>query len=156
MIFLFLLIDVKNHTNEGHSQLTWQDSYANLCEPVLDSYNENYDPDYEYIEYLDDEIEEKYHVSSSSKEKPHKCTVCNASFRKTSHLKRHVSSVHDGIKPYECTICGTRFTQNGDLTKHIRAVHEKIKPHKCTMCDASFAKTNHLQSHMASIHCDKR
>lgn len=36
--------------------------------------------------------------------RPHKCTMCSAAFRKTSHLKQHHRR-HTGEKPYKCPKC---------------------------------------------------
>ena len=52
------------------------------------------------------------HVKSKKQEvyegggsaRPHKCTMCSAAFRKTSHLKQHHRR-HTGEKPYKCPIC---------------------------------------------------
>ena len=36
--------------------------------------------------------------------RPHKCCVCQAAFRKISHLKQHHLR-HTGERPYKCTKC---------------------------------------------------
>ena len=139
-----------------HSEYLWHQSqkYADYCETYLE--DPDYDPNYEYIEYLDDELEgEKYH-HEIQREKNHICPICNAGFTKSSHMKRHITSVHEGTKPYPCSLCETRFAQNGDLQRHMKEVHEKIKRHKCPHCEATFAKTNQVKNHIASIHDDKR
>ncbi|NXQ58028.1 ZN347 protein, partial [Anthoscopus minutus] len=50
-------------------------------------------------------------------EKPHKCLECGKSFRKSSHLTRHVM-VHTGERPYKCGECGRAFRASSNLIRH--------------------------------------
>lgn len=38
------------------------------------------------------------------------CAVCNSTFRRPEHLKRHLRS-HTKEKPFECTQCGRHFSR---------------------------------------------
>ena len=127
-------------------------NYADYCQTYLE--DPNYNQSYEYIEYLDEKLEEKYQ-HEPKKEKKHICPVCNVGFTKSSHMKSHISSVHDGEKPFQCKLCETRFTRNGGLRRHMEVVHEKIKRHKCPHCEEAFNKRVKLKKHLASIHADK-
>ena len=127
-------------------------NYADYCQTYLE--DPNYNQSYEYIEYLDEKLEEKYQ-HEPKKEKKHICPVCNVGFTKSSHMKSHIASVHDGEKPFQCKLCETRFTRNGGLRRHMEVVHEKIKRHKCPHCEEAFNKRVKLKKHLASIHADK-
>ena len=59
-------------------------------------------------------------------EKPHKCHMCNNSFSVTSHLKRHISTVHDDRRPFQCTECDSSFKVNQHLKRHLQRTHGKF------------------------------
>lgn len=48
--------------------------------------------------------EKRAYDASTDPARPHKCLVCQAAFRKISHLKQHHRR-HTGERPYECTKC---------------------------------------------------
>ena len=57
------------------------------------------------------------------------CTVCNKTFRRAEHLRRHFRS-HTDDKPFACSICGKRFARSDTLLRH-EANHQtlnSIKP----------------------------
>ena len=51
-----------------------------------------------------------------------KCDLCNKTFTQKSSLKRHISSVHEGIK-HKCHLCNKMLSRKG-LLNHIMTVHE--------------------------------
>ena len=57
----------------------------------------------------------------SIKEKQNKCSICDYTSSKKSHVKRHLESVHDGKKPHKCSICDYSCAQNSALKKHVEA-----------------------------------
>lgn len=48
--------------------------------------------------------EKRAYEAASDPARPHKCWVCQAAFRKISHLKQHHRR-HTGERPYKCTKC---------------------------------------------------
>jgi len=52
------------------------------------------------------------HMKSHSKERPHKCTVCERGFKTLTSLQNHVNT-HTGTKPYLCRSCPSAFTTSG-------------------------------------------
>ncbi|CAG2053262.1 unnamed protein product [Timema podura] len=87
-------------------------------------------------------------VNLTSTERPYKCQICNAAFRKTSHLKQHVRQ-HTGERPYTCMECNKSFISNGVLKVHIRT-HQGIKMFKCKTCNNLFSTNGSLKRHMGT------
>ncbi|NWH94874.1 ZN182 protein, partial [Aegithalos caudatus] len=52
-------------------------------------------------------------------EKPYKCSKCEKSYSKRSHLIDHWR-IHTGERPYECGECGKSFRSSSELTVHQR------------------------------------
>lgn len=48
--------------------------------------------------------EKRAYDTSTDHARPHKCWICQAAFRKISHLKQHHRR-HTGERPYKCTKC---------------------------------------------------
>ena len=59
--------------------------------------------------------------------KPLKCDICDYSFSRKDHMKKHVASVHEGNKPFKCDICDYSFSRKDHMKKHITSVHEGKK-----------------------------
>ncbi|XP_015118610.1 zinc finger protein 236 isoform X2 [Diachasma alloeum] len=95
------------------------------------------------------------HVYDGEEEgnRPHKCWVCSAAFRKISHLKQHYRR-HTGERPYKCSKCERRFTSNSVLKAHLHT-HEAAKPFSCNVCDASFSTQSSQKRHLVT-HSNKR
>ncbi|XP_025080460.1 LOW QUALITY PROTEIN: zinc finger protein 493-like [Pomacea canaliculata] len=86
-------------------------------------------------------------------EKPHKCRVCKASFKRLDNLKRHME-VHSDEKPHKCRVCETAF-KNLDTLKQHMLVHSDKKPHKCRACEATFKTLGILKRHM-QLHSNEK
>ncbi|GLH06252.1 Krueppel homolog 1 [Gryllus bimaculatus] len=89
-----------------------------------------------------------------SSERPHKCGVCCAGFRKSSHLKQHMKRLHTGERPFKCEQCNKCFISNGVLKAHMRT-HEGIKMHMCPVCNNLFSTHGSLKRH-AVTHSEQR
>lgn len=85
--------------------------------------------------------------------RPHKCWICQAAFRKISHLKQHHRR-HTGERPYKCTKCDRRFTSNSVLKSHLHT-HEDSRPYGCSLCNAKFSTQSSMKRHMVT-HSNKR
>ncbi|XP_064468018.1 zinc finger protein 436-like isoform X1 [Ornithodoros turicata] len=85
------------------------------------------------------------HVRTHKREKPYKCDVCPAEFRRNGHLQDH-KRTHAGEKPYKCDLCPAQFTRSIDLKRH-RRTHTHEKPCKCDLCPAQFTRSIDLKRH---------
>lgn len=56
-------------------------------------------------------------MKEASTEKRFHCSVCQRSFTRNDHLKRHQLK-HTGVKPYPCQFCGTAFARSDGLRDH--------------------------------------
>ena len=46
-------------------------------------------------------------------------------------MEKHITFVHEGKKPHKCTICDASFALKAGLKQHVSFAHEKKKTHKC-------------------------
>ncbi|KAL5969535.1 hypothetical protein TSMEX_002733 [Taenia solium] len=111
--------------------------------------------------------------STSSKERPHVCTVCSYRFQRSSDLHRHMF-LHTGVRPYSCKFCNRRFILPRRLLAHATRLHGSegaawataflsgrprsrrflsststtAAPLTCHLCGAVCSSTGSLHSHM--------
>ncbi len=52
--------------------------------------------------------------------KPHRCTLCPASYSQKSRLEIHIRK-HQGVKPFQCDLCRKLFTEKGNLNVHMKS-----------------------------------
>ncbi|CDQ57022.1 unnamed protein product [Oncorhynchus mykiss] len=90
----------------------------------------------------------------SPNSKPHICEHCNAAFRSSYHLRRHVliHTVGDcifdrtGERPFRCSQCNMSFIQKYLLQRHEK-IHSGEKPFSCDQCNMCFIQKYHMERH---------
>lgn len=66
----------------------------------------------------------------SEKVTAYECLICQKTFRRKEHLKRHERACHLGDK-IQCPLCSSRFIEKCRLMKHLLDKHEVYKCSKC-------------------------
>ncbi|XP_018620043.1 zinc finger protein 281-like isoform X1 [Scleropages formosus] len=84
-------------------------------------------------------------ASLSPSSKPHICEHCNAAFRSSYHLRRHVL-IHTGERPFRCSQCNMSFIQKYLLQRHEK-IHSGEKPFSCDQCNMRFIQKYHMERH---------
>ena len=93
------------------------------------------------------------HVKRVHEEKNiYACNHCEKRFSQSHHFKRHIKAVHEGVKDHVCGNCGKSFTESKSLTRHIKSVHEGVKDHHCNLCGKGFSRPDKLKEHVKAIH----
>lgn len=83
------------------------------------------------------------------KEKPHRCSQCNKSFKWKSHLRQHMR-IDPGEKHYVCSVCRMKFRKMNGRNRHMR-IHTGEKPYECSVCGMQFHQMSSLNYH-TSVH----
>lgn len=81
-------------------------------------------------------LNKKQKIDDPSVVKRFGCNVCGTFFKKSSHLKQHMSN-HAGIRAHKCNICQKSFTTKNALNTHLK-VHEQ-KSYSCSVCSTLFS-----------------
>uniref|UniRef100_A0A8C6SUS3 Zinc finger protein 281 n=1 Tax=Neogobius melanostomus TaxID=47308 RepID=A0A8C6SUS3_9GOBI len=84
-------------------------------------------------------------ICLSPNSKPHICEHCNAAFRSSYHLRRHVL-IHTGERPFRCSQCNMSFIQKYLLQRHEK-IHSGEKPFSCDQCNMRFIQKYHMERH---------
>ncbi|KAK7092043.1 uncharacterized protein [Littorina saxatilis] len=87
---------------------------------------------------------------SSNGPRPHRCEICQRSFREVATLRKH-EQLHRADRPYVCTTCGKSFLWSSNLKVHER-VHTGERPYKCKICHRCFTQSNDLRRHERNVH----
>ncbi|XP_055872117.1 uncharacterized protein LOC106059853 isoform X3 [Biomphalaria glabrata] len=82
--------------------------------------------------------------------RPHRCEVCQRSFREVATLRKH-EQLHRADRPYVCNTCGKSFLWSSNLKVHER-VHTGERPYKCKICHRCFTQSNDLRRHERNVH----
>ncbi|KAJ1356272.1 hypothetical protein KIN20_013952 [Parelaphostrongylus tenuis] len=82
--------------------------------------------------------------------RPHRCTVCTKSFRRSASLALHMKMHITGHRHF-CQICGRWFKSLSSLTDH-ENIHERVhtgeKPYACGYCGRGFTQSQTLTIHI--------
>ena len=117
-------------------------------------------------------FENKYlmaeHVRNIHNNRRHKCDHCGNLYGYSSHLARHIETVHLSEKKHRCPYCNLFYKRRDELIRHYRNKHSdkemrqvidrftlvdvfpvtaKTYPHKCNKCLRCFKKTVTLKNH---------
>jgi len=111
------------------------------------------------------EIQQTYDISDLS------CKLCGYKAKKSSHLKRHHSSVHLQARTFLCQVCGIGFKRSDALKQHavVHTDSEKVTTFipdiiECPQCQkivrSQTALKEHLAAHLNSksfkcVHCKR-
>ena len=52
------------------------------------------------------------------------CPKCSKTFKTPSKMRRHFSSVHEGLRPFNCKVCDKTFAQKEHMNVHMKNAHE--------------------------------
>lgn len=135
--------DLFHHLSDMHSDLKG----ANECKKCLEVYKS-------HAAYL-------HHVCRKSSARPLACSMCSATFYKTSRLNVHCKRMHQGkhkaTSLHVCQYCPSHagFLSQLSLLKHHNEKHAAVlKTVACLtcgqFCDGDRDLRNHIQSHDAS------
>ena len=86
----------------------------------------------------------------------YQCNLCDATFNRNYHLKRHLRTKHSETKPsFICDICTYSFSRADTLKAHRKSHFDDVS-HKsffqCTICDKTFRRVYHLKRHQRTVH----
>nr|XP_019557893.2 zinc finger protein 317-like [Aedes albopictus] len=103
----------------------------------------------EYAAYTKLNLKAHMQIHTFDNEKQ-QCGICGSTFRKSSHLKRHIES-HSNERRYACEQCPGRFNTSNALRNHHHRVHVGIR-YPCEYCDKTFDQRIILRDHIERVH----
>ncbi|KAF5278371.1 hypothetical protein FQA39_LY05860 [Lamprigera yunnana] len=89
---------------------------------------------------------------TQEKPRPYKCQVCEASFTRTVHLRRHMA-IHSGERKFNCEICKKWFCHS--YAKDHMKIHIGEKTFECKDCGKKFRSNTVLKRHLTSHSYDR-
>jgi len=92
----------------------------------------------------------KYHHQTVHEGLRYDCDQCDAFFTRKESLKTHKLSVHEGIR-FPCDQCDYKATESGALKKHKQSQHENVD-FWCHLCDHGAKTEKKLKQHLRSKH----
>lgn len=128
-------------------------SYA-LEEPLSSSYAEKGSQTFTQVK--EDPLPSPLTPGQTENETQFLCAFCSKVFKCKSLLARHLK-VHTGERPYRCSVCNRSFTRTTHLDRHFLALHgyenpektrRKIQRYSCVFCNQKCVSKYHLERHM--------
>lgn len=98
---------------------------------------------------------EKHMMTKHTYDRPYKCDICDASFKKNINRVIHMRT-HTGERPFLCVICGTSYRSQAARWKHEMRSHQKRKLNTCQECNRTFYSPYQLREHINAIHLKVR
>ena len=71
-------------------------------------------------------------------------------------FRNQLSSVSKGNKTFKCPICDHVFSYKSHLKRHVTHLHERNKLIKCKFCKYSCFQESSLKMHVANVHEGKK
>ena len=111
-------------------------SHSNMSEKLFTGlFIENKQIDFSFsFQMMENEARDKEFIRlpATTGPRPHRCEVCQRSFREMATLRKH-EQLHRADRPYICNTCGKSFLWSSNLKVHER-VHTGERPYKCKIC----------------------
>lgn len=96
----------------------------------------------------------------SNRGRPHKCSICPATFKRKNHLEEHMAC-HSGEMRFSCKDCGAHYAKSKSLIRHRQQYHTILPDgevrnsknegqFKCAYCPKSFKHRPSLNFHVKS------
>lgn len=90
-------------------------------------------------------------------ERPYKCQVCSARFKRASNLQKHQNSHKpDEDKSYKCSYCTWSFYEKYKLIRHEETHTCLSKEFICSICKYPFRTKHMLLKHMENSHSGEK
>ena len=123
------------------------------------------------------------HISTHRASRVHRCDLCEVTFHKGEHLRRHLVTkhsderpfactfpgctksfkrrdklqdhhkLHSEVRPYVCHICGRAYRYRDGLRYHEKT-HRRVSKFRCDTCSQAFVRPGLLKEHMRNLHSD--
>lgn len=100
-----------------------------------------------------EDVEDKPADKPADKLRSNQCEICERTFSRLTHLKRHMT-IHTDERAFACQLCDKKFRRADHLKNH-ENYHAKLKPHMCKHCKKNFSRAEHLRRHIDCRHTEK-
>ena len=125
------ILNDENETSvfEVKKEITDESVESNSAARMVENSEDNFEStsSFDFKKETNDSIEQSKRKRKKGKGKDKDiCGICKKRLS-SKHLKRHISSVHEGKKPFKCSNCNFCSAFSRDLNTHISSVHEKKK-----------------------------